>query len=80
LALAENDLRSKASWWFSAVGRLKDGATPAQARADLDRLFQTYMREIGIGGETRRYFDRIELVPATRGLESLRRRQQGIKN
>jgi predicted permease len=74
MALAENDLRSKAAWWFSAVGRLKEGATPAQARADLDNLFQGYMREIGIGGETRQYFNRIELVPANRGLESLRRR------
>jgi predicted permease len=74
MMLSENNLREKASWWFSAVGRLKDGATPAQSRADLDRLFQAYMREIRIGGETRKYFDRIELMPANRGLESLRHR------
>jgi putative ABC transport system permease protein len=74
MMLSENNLREKESWWFSAVGRLRKGVAPAQARADLDRLFQAYMREIGIGGEARKYFDRIEVVPANRGLESLRRR------
>src|SRR5206468_1613717 len=74
MTLSGNNLRSKASWWFSAAGRLKDSATPEQARADVDGMFQAYMHDIGMKGESRNYFDRIVLVPANKGLNSLRRR------
>ena len=74
MTLVGNALQEKQSWWFSVVGRLKDGAMPEQARADLDRMFQTYMSEIGMQGDARSYFDRIALVPANKGLNELRRR------
>jgi MacB-like periplasmic core domain len=38
-------LTEKTSWWFQAVGRLKPGAKPEQARAELDAIFQSYMNE-----------------------------------
>ncbi len=46
-------VRSKGMWWLSVIGRLKDGASPEQARAELDAGFQTYMSEIGMKGEVR---------------------------
>ena len=73
MMLAPNNLRSKQSWWFSVVGRLKDGVSEAPARAELDQYFQTYMKEQGISGGTREYFSGIALVPAARGLDGLRR-------
>ena len=72
MMLTTNNLRSRTLWWLSVVGRLKDGATPQQAGAELDRHFQVYMA--GVGGGTREYFNRVVLVPAARGLEDLRRK------
>ena len=72
MMLTTNNLRSRTLWWLSVVGRLKDGATQEQARAELDRHFQLYME--GLGGGTREYFNRVVLVPAARGLEDLRRK------
>jgi predicted permease len=74
MMLASNNLRSRSSWWFSAVGRLKDAASQEQAAAELDRYFQAYMEEIGAKGESRKYFTRIVLVPAAKGLGALRRK------
>jgi predicted permease len=73
MALSSNNLRSKQYWWFSVVGRLKDGVSAAQAQAELDGYFQNYMQENGVRGGTRAHFNRIALVPAARGLEELRR-------
>jgi len=73
MMFATNNLRSKASWWFSTVGRLKNGASKEQAAAELDRHFQTYMDEVRISRQTREHFNRIVLIPAGRGLEELRR-------
>jgi predicted permease len=72
MMLTTNNLRSRTLWWLSVVGRLKDGVSPEQARAELDRHFQLYME--GVGGGTREYFNRVVLVPAARGLEDLRRK------
>ena len=74
-------LRDKGDWWLNVVGRLKAGAAPAPARAELNGIFQAFMDE-GSGGpanfpgtdEMRHdYFDHIELTPAARGLNMLRR-------
>jgi predicted permease len=71
-------LRDKGDWWIDVVGRLKEGTVPAQARSELDGIFQAFMNE-GSGktsgtGEVRHdYFDHIELTPAARGLDRLRR-------
>jgi predicted permease len=72
MTLTNNNLRSKMSWWFSVVGRLKDGSSPEQGRAELDGYFQAYMDEVGMKG--RKYFSGIALVPAAKGLEGLRRK------
>ena len=73
IALSENNLRSRTLWWFSVIGRLKPGTTVEQARADLHVLWDGYMTEIGEPREKRTYFSGIELVPASRGLNRLRR-------
>ena len=65
-------VRSKAMWWFGVVGRLKDGATPEQARAELDATFQTYLSEIGMKGD--QHFNGIALIPAAKGFDGLRQR------
>jgi predicted permease len=71
-------LRDKGDWWLNVVGRLKPGATATQARAELDGIFQAFM-DAGSGkvsgtDEMRHdYFDHIDLRPAARGLENLRR-------
>jgi predicted permease len=72
MMLTNNNLRSKANWWFSVVGRLKKGASAEAARAELDGYFQAYMAEIGKKGD--RFFTGIALLPAAKGLEGLRRR------
>ena len=63
---------SKSMWWFGAVGRLKDGASPEQARSELDAGFQTYMGELGMKG--REHFNGIALIPAAKGFDGLRQR------
>jgi predicted permease len=74
IALAGNSLQSRELWWFSVIGRLKPDATVEQARSDLERLWDTYMREIGQPPERRTYFSGISLVPAAGGLNGLRGR------
>ena len=68
----EQPARENELWWFSVVGRFKDGAAVEPARAELDRMFNAYMEEVGV--RTRKYFTGIALVPAARGPERLRRR------
>lgn len=72
MMLATNNLRSKGSWWFSVAGRLKEESSVEQARAELDRYFQGYMEEAGMKGN-QKYFNGIALVPAAKGLDTLRR-------
>ena len=57
---------------MGAVGRLKDGASAEQARAELDAGFQAYMSEIGMKGS--RHFNGIALIPAAKGSDGLRQR------
>jgi putative ABC transport system permease protein len=71
MAITTNNLASRQSWWFSVVGRLKDGAPAEAARIELDRYFKAYLD--GEGFKNRKYFSGIELVPASRGLANLRR-------
>jgi predicted permease len=73
-------LREKSSWWFNAAGRLKPGAPVAPARAELNGIFQAFMDQPSESGKfsgsnemRRHYFDHIELTPAARGLDRLRR-------
>ena len=73
MMLTPNSLDSKMYWWFSVVARLKPDASADQARADLDALFDAYMTDLGQPRAKRDYFSGIELVPAARGLNALRR-------
>jgi predicted permease len=67
-------LAAKETWWLDAVGRVKPGVPIEQARAELDTIFQSYMDGTGMNAEARREaFNRIELRPANRGLNELRR-------
>jgi predicted permease len=72
MMLTENNLRNKGNWWFSVVARLKDGVAAEPARAELDGMFQQYMAEIGMKGNS--FFSGIVLLPASKGDNSLRRR------
>ncbi len=65
-------VRSKGMWWLGVVGRLKDGVSPEQARAELDPRFQAYMSEIGMKGNA--HFNGIALFPAAKGSDGLRQR------
>ncbi len=71
MMLAGSQVKSKGMWWMSAVGRIRPGATMEQARAELDTLFASYMKENGMKREG--YFSSVALVPADRGLDGLRR-------
>jgi predicted permease len=67
-------LADRNSWWFKAVGRLKPDVPVAKAQADLNAIYQPFIGEAGMSPEMRRdYFARIELSPASKGLDSLRR-------
>jgi predicted permease len=66
-------LTEKKGWWFQTVGRLKPEAPVEQARVELDTIFQAYMDGINFNAEMRRdYYARIELAPASQGLNTLR--------
>ena len=73
MALTDNNLGSRESWWFSVVGRVKKGAPVEHARADLEAIWDAYMTEIGMTPSKRGYFSGIALVPADKGLNGLRR-------
>ena len=78
IMLASDGMRSKHSYWLHVVGRLKPGAIPAQARTELDGIFQAFMDEdSGIvkipGASATRRDIHIELTPAARGFDRLRR-------
>jgi predicted permease len=66
-------LGAREGWWFNAVGRVKPGVPLERARAELDTIFQSYMDGTSMNAEARReVFNRIELRPASRGLNELR--------
>jgi putative ABC transport system permease protein len=67
-------LHDRGAWWLDIVGRLKPGVMPEQARAEIDVVYQNFMSEVGVSPEDRRdYFNHIELLPASKGLDRLRR-------
>ena len=68
-------LRSTGSWFFKAVGRLSPGVTAARARAEIDPIFQTFMNQYPPPPKARRdSYSHMELSPASRGLNELRKR------
>lgn len=68
-------LREKGSWWLDVVARLKPGVPVEKARAEADTLFQAYMADVKTSPEIRKLaFDHIELTPAAKGMDGLRKR------
>ncbi|HSW49535.1 MAG TPA: ABC transporter permease [Bryobacteraceae bacterium] len=68
-------LSQTGSWWFQALARLKPGVSPAQARAEIDPIFQAFMNEFPPSADARRdYLHHMELTPAAHGVDWLRRR------
>jgi predicted permease len=59
-------------WWVLLMGRLKPGVSDAQARADLDVVFQQNLKEGQTSGAPSRETPHIEISPASKGLDSLR--------
>jgi predicted permease len=68
-------IRNAQVQWFQAVARLRSGVGTRQAAADADASFQS-MRAEQIRSDARAAsrFERIELTPASRGLDRLRAR------
>ena len=68
-------LADSGAWWFDAVARLRPGASLRQAASESDTVFQSFMQDHKQSAELRRkYFDHVELAPASRGLDRLRTR------
>jgi predicted permease len=72
--------KSVGRWWFEAVARLRPGVGEPQAAAQVDAIFQSFMKErgdAGLGGRPeirKKQFDHLELRPASLGLDRLRTR------
>ncbi|MPY90485.1 MAG: FtsX-like permease family protein [Luteitalea sp.] len=60
------------SWWFDAVARLEPGVSSQQARAEIDPIFQRFMRNRMSAQARAQHFDHMELTPASRGFGQLR--------
>jgi predicted permease len=74
MMLAEAGRRDRTNRFFDAIGRLKAGVSVERARAELDVIYQAFMKDsTALADERRDYFARIELTPAGRGLDTLRR-------
>ncbi len=68
-------VNSTSAWWLEAVARLRGDATVERAASEANTVFQSFMREYGKPGEfPTKYLDHIELLPAARGLDTLRLR------
>ncbi len=65
-------MANSGAWWFRAAGRLKPGIEVEHARVELDTIYKTFIADIGNSGALK-YFDRIELASASKGLNTLRK-------
>jgi predicted permease len=68
----EEKMAHGSGWWFWSVGRLKPGIEVEHARVELDTIYKTYINDIKNFGALK-FFDRIELASASKGLNTLRR-------
>jgi predicted permease len=72
-AQAQSDFENRQTWWLRIMGRLKPGVNDAQARAELETIFRQSVL-VGLTPVPKpQDLPRIELEPAKRGIESLRR-------
>ncbi len=72
----ESRMRANADTrWFDVVARLREGRSVAEATSQADAVYQSFMKDRPGSAEMRKkHFDHIELHPAARGLDGLRRR------
>jgi predicted permease len=64
--------------WFNVVARVRTGVDARQATAQINARLPPLRAELSrLGQDTRAPFDRIELTPASRGLDRLRARFTG---
>ena len=66
--------RDSGAWWLDLVARIDDRSTIPQATAQLDAIFQSFMKDHDRRSDLRQYFDHIELRSASRGADRLRSR------
>ncbi len=66
-------LRDRGAWWLDAVARLKPGVSAEQARTETNTLFQAFMGDVPPSWFRKTAFDHIELDPAARGMDQLRK-------
>jgi predicted permease len=60
---------------MAIIGRLRPGVSATQAEAEMNTLFQQYLKPLALSDGVRtEAFARLQLVPAGRGLADLRRR------
>jgi len=65
-----------ANWFLDIVARIRPGVAPGRARAEIDPIYQNFMRPlVDFSPDLRRdYFDHMALLPASRGASTLRDR------
>ncbi|MEO8484455.1 MAG: ABC transporter permease [Acidobacteriota bacterium] len=67
-------LRDRGDWWLDVIARLKPGGRIEPAQAETNALFQTFMADAQMPPAIRALsFDHVEITPAARGLDRLRR-------
>ncbi len=66
------NLRAPKVWWLGVIGRLKPGVTPDQAHGRVSLLFRESLNAVGASPISEKDMPALTLVPAGRGLDSLR--------
>ena len=75
ITLERTSLTDAGNFWFELVARLRPDVPVEHARAQADTIYQSFAKDGDWSVEMRRkYFDHIELFPASRGLDRLRTR------
>lgn len=72
IKLGSTALKSPGNWWLQIIGRLKPGATPEQAQAQLDGIFQQEVAEIIASSKEEKDTARLEVLPGGQGLTNTR--------
>jgi predicted permease len=74
ITIEPGNMSNADGWWFRAIARLAPGATRDRATAQVDQVFQSYMKDRDTSGLRSRFFARMQATPAARGLDGLRLR------
>lgn len=76
ITVARGMVANAGAWWLhGVVARLRPGAMLERASAEVDTIFQSFMKHQDGSREIRqKYFDHMELASASQGLDALRSR------